>query len=93
MQMKHHKLVDKGALPHTGGGRLNDWSIQGRLEGSVGSLLFGLLPALLYCVTTFGLARELQHVWSLLLLSSAPTLMLTTMKVSFAHSILCFLVL
>lgn len=48
----------------------------------MGALLFSLLPALLYCVTTFGLAWELQHVWSLLLLASAPLLMLTTMKVS-----------
>ena len=67
---------------------MNDWSIQGRLEGCVGSLLFGLLPALLYCITTFGLARELQHVWSLLLLASAPMLMLTTIKVSSLNSLM-----
>ncbi|KAL3133255.1 hypothetical protein ABBQ38_007137 [Trebouxia sp. C0009 RCD-2024] len=63
-----------------GGGRLNEWSVQGRLEGCVGALLFCLLPALLYCVTTFGLTWGLQHVWSLLLLASAPPLMLTTMQ-------------
>lgn len=72
---------------------MNDWSIQGRLEGCVGSLLFGLLPALLYCITTFGLARELQHVWSLLLLASAPMLMLTTIKVSLAASLIRFFLL
>ena len=75
-------------LQHTGGGSLNDWSIQGRLEGCVGSLLFGLLPALLYCVTTFGLAQELQHVWSLLLLASAPMLMLTTIQVSLVDNLI-----
>lgn len=48
----------------------------------MGALLFCLLPPLLYCVTTFGLAWGLQHVWSLLLLASAPPLMLTTMQVS-----------
>lgn len=75
-------------LPHTGGGKLNDWSIQGQLEGCAGSLLFALLPALLYCVTTFGMSRELQHVWSLLLLASAPMLMLTTIKVSLVDNLM-----
>ena len=65
-----------------GGGRLHDWSIQGRLEGCLGALLFGLLPSLLYSVTNLGLAWDLKHVWSLLLLTSAPALMLTTMKVT-----------
>ena len=76
-------------LRGTGGGRLNDWSLQGRLEGCVGALLFALLPALLYAVTNLGLAWNLRHVWSLLLLSSAPLLMLTTMKVEPLITMLC----
>ena len=61
---------------------MQDWSIQGALEGVVGALLFTLLPPLLYAVTNLGLAFDMKHVWSLLLLTFAPLLMLTTMQVS-----------
>lgn len=55
----------------------------------MGALLFALLPALLYTVTNLGPAWDLKHVWSLLLLSSAPLLMLTTMKVRPQLRLLC----
>lgn len=61
---------------------MRDWSVQGRLEGCIGALLFSLLPPLLYAVTNLGLPSDMQHVWSLLLLTSAPLLMLTTLQVS-----------
>ncbi|KAA6419880.1 MAG: hypothetical protein FRX49_10243, partial [Trebouxia sp. A1-2] len=63
-----------------GGGNVRDWSVQGRLEGCIGALLFSLLPPLLYAVTNLGLPSDMQHVWSLLLLTSAPLLMLTTLQ-------------
>ncbi len=67
---------------------MHDWSIQGRLEGCIGALLFSLLPPLLYAVTNLGLPSDMQHVWSLLLLTSAPLLMLTTLQVSL-HTTSC----
>lgn len=66
---------------NAGGGNLHDWSVQGRVEGCIGALLFTLLPPLLYAVTNLGLPSDLKHAWSLLLLISAPLLMLTTMQV------------
>ena len=72
----------------TGGGNVHDWSVQGRLEGCIGALLLSLLPPLLYAVTNLGLPSHMQHVWSLLLLTSAPLLMLTTLQVSL-HSSSC----
>ena len=72
----------------TGGGNVRDWSVQGRLEGCIGALLFSLLPPLLYAVTNLGLPSDMQHVWSLLLLTLAPLLMLTTLQVSL-HTTSC----
>lgn len=74
--------ASKALVAVTGGGRTQDWSVQGRLEGAVGAALFSLLPSVLYAVTTLGLPSDLKHLWSLLLLGFGPLLMLTTMRVS-----------
>ncbi len=95
LKQKAHEIPKRLCMT-TGGGNVRDWSVQGRLEGCIGALLFSLLPPLLYAVTNLGLPSDMHHVWSLLLLTSAPLLMLTTLQVSlhttsFMHFLICLM--
>ena len=61
--------------------------VQGSLEGCVGAALTVALPPLLYMVAHRNVIAQSQHLWGLLLLASAPLVLLTVLQVwSFPHS-------
>ena len=61
--------------------------VQGSLEGCVGAALTVALPPLLYLVAHRHVIAQSQHLWGLLLLASAPLVLLTVLQVwSFPHS-------
>ncbi|CAK0743676.1 hypothetical protein CVIRNUC_001488 [Coccomyxa viridis] len=54
--------------------------VQGSLEGCVGAALTVALPPLLYLVAHRHVIAQSQHLWGLLLLASAPLVLLTVLQ-------------
>ena len=55
--------------------------VQGSLEGCVAAALTVALPPLLYLVAHRHVIAQSQHLWGLLLLASAPLVLLTVLQV------------
>ena len=55
--------------------------VQGSLEGCVAAALTVALPPLLYLVAHRRVIAQSQHLWGLLLLASAPLVLLTVLQV------------
>lgn len=67
---------------HVGGAEKHAGAVQSTLDGATGAALMILLPSISYLTTHAPTMPSWHHFWSLLLLTSLPTLYLLSIKVN-----------